>query len=165
MGAGGTAAAAAAPTAPADTGGAATPVSSPPPPFSIGTVPPPSPLQVEPGPGRPVASDPPAPAPSTDGRVTVVITTADVQPTEGGVEVDGFVAARVEQSGTCTVTLTSGTRSARVTGTAWPDASTTSCGSIVVPAERLAPGTWRAVLSYASPSSAGSSAPVDVTVP
>jgi hypothetical protein len=51
-----------------------------------------------------------------------------------------------------------------VTGTAWPDASTTSCGSIVVPMDRLGAGTWRVVLSYASPSSAGSSTPVDVTV-
>jgi hypothetical protein len=110
-----------------------------------------------------VATDPPAT--SSGGRARVVITSADVQPADGVVEVDGYVAGLVEESGTCTVTLTSGTRSARATGPAWPDASTTSCGSIVVPVDRLDAGTWRAVLSYASPSSAGSSAPVDVTVP
>ena len=81
------------------------------------------------------------------------------------VEVDGYVQQVVEDGGTCTLTLTKGGASATASRPATADVSSTSCGALTVPADQLSSGTWSAVVSYASSTSQGSSAPLDVQVP
>lgn len=150
---------------------AATSTATAPPRFSTPTPSAPAALPVEPGPNQPVATDPtPSTVPTAGSsggtaRVQVVITYADANPDGGGIEVDGFVPGVVESNGRCTLRLTNGQRSAEVSGDAQPNASTTSCGALVVPADQVSAGTWGAVLSYASATSAGSSSLVDVVVP
>ncbi len=96
--------------------------------------------------------------------VQVVLGYAGWEP-NGTVEVGGFVSSAVEAGGTCTVTLTQGGRQVEVAGPAKPDATTTNCGSLTVPGERLTPGDWEATLSYRSSASHGASEPATVTVP
>jgi hypothetical protein len=111
-----------------------------------------------------VATDPaPSVGPTTDGALQVTFAAWD--DAAGGVAVDGFLPAVVEETGTCTLTLTKDgdTATASVPGTA--SASTTACGGAVVPGSQLSTGTWTAVLTYRSPTSTGSSAPIEVAVP
>jgi hypothetical protein len=49
-----------------------------------------------------------------------------------------------------TLTLHGATASAQSQGAA--DASTTSCGQLLVPASDLSPGTWAVDVTYSSPS-------------
>lgn len=142
-------------------GSVATAVAAPPP-FSVPTPAAPEPLDVEPAPDAPVARDEPVPA--DGGTVQVIVTFAGVEPSVDGVEVDGFVSGVVEGSGVCTLRLTRGERSAEVSREAVPDATTTSCGALVVPLDDLAAGTWEAVLSYSSPTSTGTADPVRVEI-
>jgi hypothetical protein len=125
----------------------------------------------EPTAGQVVATDPP---PQTaGGSVDVVVTfaawdapagVAAVDGKSGSVKVNGYVSGVVENGGTCTLTLTSG--SVHVTGqvTAQADATTTICPEISVSDPRLTPGAWQAVLAYRSPSSQGSSPATKVQV-
>jgi hypothetical protein len=68
-------------------------------------------------------------------------------------------------SNTCTLTLTQAGRSVTATVPGSPDATSTSCSGLSVPGDQLASGSWRAVVSYASPAGTGASDPVTVTVP
>jgi hypothetical protein len=111
---------------------------------------------------QPVATD--APVAVTGGKVPVVVTYSGWNPAQRMVMVGGYAAGVVESKGVCTLTLTQGTRKVTAQSPAGPDASTTACDALFVPGTKLAPGSWRAVLSYASPSSSGTSAPVDVEV-
>jgi hypothetical protein len=111
---------------------------------------------------QPVATD--APVAVTGGKVPVVVTYSGWNPAQRMVMVGGYAAGVVESKGVCTLTLTQGTRKVTAQSPAGPDASTTACDALSVPGTKLAPGSWRAVLSYASPSSSGTSAPVDVEV-
>ena len=117
---------------------------------------------VEPGPGTAVATDP---APVTaGGTVDVVVTYADWQGSSGVLEVAGFVAGVVEEGGTCQVTARSQGRTARAETVGIADATTTSCGTLVIPRADVSPGTWDIVLSYESPTSSGASASTSVSV-
>lgn len=122
----------------------------------------PAPGALEPAPTA-VATDAPRPATGRDVAVTVTYSGWDDRAAD--VEVDGFVTGVVEQGGTCTLTLTSGSSTVTEQHPAHADASTTQCGTVTVPGSRLAPGSWRAVLGYSSATSNGTSAPVPVTVP
>ena len=64
----------------------------------------------------------------------------------------------IEDGGVCTLTLTQGGATVTVEGPAMPDASTTVCGGLVVPGDRLTAGTWQATLAYASATHRGTSA-------
>jgi hypothetical protein len=114
---------------------------------------------LEPGPDAPVATDRPA---TSAGRV-VVVTYADW--VDGGVEVDGYVSGSVEDGGTCRLTLTQGNQVRTAEGAGMADASTTSCGSLVVPGGGLPAGDWDAVLAYLSGGSTTTSERAVVTVP
>ena len=112
--------------------------------------------------------DPPAPADPADGAAapgptTVTVTFWGYDPAAAAVVVGGY-ADVVETGGTCTLTLTRGTSTATATASAVPDAATTSCGTVTVPRDQLSPGTWTAELRYASPTAAGSAAPVTIEV-
>ncbi|MCW2576467.1 MAG: uncharacterized protein JWR28_3133 [Modestobacter sp.] len=117
---------------------------------------------LEPGPEQTVATDP-APV-TTGGDVDVVVTYAGWDAETDVVEVSGFVSGVVEDGGTCRLTAEGDgpTVSAESTGIA--DASTTSCGSVVLPGGGLGAGTWQVVLSYESATSTGSSSPTTVEV-
>lgn len=110
--------------------------------------------------------DPASPPVTGDGRaaVEVVVSFAGWQAEVSAVEVSGFVPV-VESDGVCRLVLSSAAGEVAVEQAATPDASTTSCGWLSVPAAELSPGTWSAVLSYTSGASVASSAPVPVEVP
>jgi hypothetical protein len=130
----------------------------------------PTPAPVDPGtaptqPAEPAqpGSDPVAPAPGL-ATVDVVTTYAGWNDASGAVEV-GAYATSVEDGATCTLTLTQGATTVTAEGAATPDVSTTACGDLAVARDRLAGGTWQAVVRYTSSTSAGVSAPVTVEVP
>ncbi|OIQ93355.1 hypothetical protein GALL_246850 [mine drainage metagenome] len=119
-----------------------------------------------PAPVSPSASAPtgvPSPSP---GRhpIDVVLTYVDWSASTGVVEA-GAYAAVVENAGLCTLTLTSGGSSVTTSVAALTNASTMSCGGLTVPRDRLASGSWTAVIKYESATSVGSSAPAKVVVP
>lgn len=103
------------------------------------------------------------PAPEL-ARVDVVTTFAGWNATSGAVEVGGY-ATVVEPVGACTLRLTRGDQVVTRKQTASADATTVACGGFSVPRSALTAGEWRAVLSYASPRSAGAATPVMVKVP
>jgi hypothetical protein len=116
----------------------------------------PTPLPV----GRPVATDTPAPR-TTD----VVLSFVGFDKATAAVEAGGYLSPVVESGGTCTLSLTQGSRTVTAVSPAQADASTTSCGNLSVPRAHLAPGTWTAVLHYSSRTTTGKSAPMPVAVP
>ena len=120
-------------------------------------------VPIETDPPRDVATD--APYTPEPGRADVVVSYAGWDAGSSSVEVDGFVTSSIEDGGTCTVTLTRGADTRTASAPAFADASTTICPPLFVPGSELAPGRWEALLAYASASSAGTSAPVQVEVP
>lgn len=112
-------------------------------------------------------SENPTSAPADDrSPVTPLVTYAGPSTDGSGTEVSGFVPDLVEGGGTCTATLTpqAGGEPRQLSTEAEADASTTICFAVVFPSADLAPGTWDAVLTYESPTSAGSSAATTVEV-
>jgi hypothetical protein len=83
----------------------------------------------------------------------------------GAVEAGGIVPAIVESGGRCTLTLTMGDAEAGATSEAVDNVTSTSCSEMVVPGDRLSPGTWQAVLAYESATASGDSAAVPIEVP
>lgn len=112
--------------------------------------------------GQTVATD--APVVVTSSRVPVVMTYSGWNASARKVMVGGYVTGVIESGGTCTVTLTHAGARVTASGPARPDASTTACGALTVPGSSLTSGTWKAVLSYASKASAGTSSAVDIDV-
>jgi hypothetical protein len=119
----------------------------------------------------PVETDPPdevatdAPHTPEQGRADVVVSYAGWDAASSSVEVDGFVGSRIEEGGTCTVTLTRDGATRTASAPAFADASTTICHPLLLPGRDLGPGRWQAVLGYSSAQSAGTSATVEVDVP
>lgn len=98
-----------------------------------------------------------------DGEATVQVSYADW--TGSGVEVDAVVLDRVEDGGTCTLTLTRDGDSREASAGAFADVTTTICEPLVLTGADLAPGTWQAVVTYSSDRATGAAAAVEVTVP
>src|SRR5215218_6032025 len=148
------------------TSAAAEPTSS-----SSGTTAAPTPAQQtavapdEPNPssGQTVATDEPVVVVEAES-VPVVLTYSAWSAADRSVLAGGYVSGVIEDGGVCTLTLTQGSASVTVEGQAMPDASTTVCGGLVVPGNRLTAGTWQGTLSYASPTHAGTSASAPVEV-
>ena len=111
-----------------------------------------------------VATDSPAPTAGPESA-DVVITYSGWIDSSVAVEVGAYVAGVAESGGTCTLTLTSGSRSSRAQVSGEPDASSTSCPTMAVPGDELASGPWSAVISYESATTSGQSDPVEVVVP
>lgn len=114
------------------------------------------------------ASSAPAPAPAAPARtpVEVVVSWAMWDEQAGQVQVAGYAADVVESGGTCTLTLRLGGHTVTAEQQAAPDATTTTCGAVAVPRDRLPQaGTWVAVMSYVSDKSSGSSPDVSIGVP
>lgn len=106
----------------------------------------------------PSGSDqPPAPVPQTGtskNRVNVTITAANQ--TSSSYQIRALIEA-VADNGTCTLTLTSsGGQSIVRTAGVQPLSTTSTCKGFDVPLSDLSPGTWNLLLSYDSPTLAGS---------
>lgn len=112
------------------------------------------------------ATDEPVAPPSTDGATVVAVTMSywGFDPDSGSAFANGY-ADVVDEGGRCTLSLTNGSLTATAHSDATADATTTSCGEITVPGSQLSSGTWQAVISYASSSRSGQSAPVEIVVP
>lgn len=106
-------------------------------------------------PADPPASAEPAPA---DG-LSVVITFAEV--VQGALEVGSYVEGTIEDGGTCALSARSGSTTRDDDREGVADATTTSCGTLSVPASS---GTWKVTVSYDSPSGRGQ-ASTTVVVP
>lgn len=102
---------------------------------------------------------------SSDKRSVTPIISYWGQPSEGDdLEVNGYVPGIVEKNGSCTARLVKNGKTVEETKVALDDAQTTSCGLIVIPRNELTAGDWSLSLNYSSPSSAGSSETVTVTI-
>lgn len=107
----------------------------------------------------------PSAAPADErGTVDVQLAFAEWNTATRALEASGY-AQTYESDGTCTLTAASGTRSASVTQGALADVSTTTCGMLAIPADRLGPGSWQVRVDYASSTSTGSSQTLTVEVP
>jgi len=117
-------------------------------------------------PSSPVVEPTAQPTTSSHTRTptTVTVTIAGWAAERAAVEVSGL-ADVVENGGTCTLTLTQGTRRASVSGAAEPDASSTSCGTLSVAGAGLGAGRWTGVLTYSSSTASGQSDPFTIEVP
>jgi hypothetical protein len=121
---------------------------------------------------RPTTSAPAVPTPlgptATTAPVTgtsqVILTFSGWNATANAVQVSGYVAV-VENDGRCRVNLSKGGSTVTAESTAYPDAGTTSCGWISVPAAQLSAGTWQAAVTYTSSTTHASSSPVTIEVP
>jgi hypothetical protein len=79
------------------------------------------------------------------------ITYAGPDEAAGGIAVGAYVSGLIEEGGTCALTLSKDGKSADAESEALPDASTTSCGQMLVPFSELEQGTWTAEVTYTSP--------------
>lgn len=103
--------------------------------------------------------------PSNDGQdsgdnkktVTPLITVWGQQSAGSDFKLNGYVPGIIETDGKCTLTLTKGNKKATKTRVALADAKNTTCGQTIISYNDLEPGEWKAVLSYNSPHSSGSS--------
>lgn len=77
---------------------------------------------------------------------------------------NGYVPGIIESTGSCTATLTLGSKVATMSKSALQNAQDTSCGQMIIPFNQLTPGIWLATLRYESTSSAGSSNIVEVEI-
>ncbi len=77
----------------------------------------------------------------------------------------GYADGVVEEDATCTLVLRRDGVELRGESLGTPNVTTTDCGEVRVGGDALTSGTWEAVLSYTSDSSAGESAVDEVVVP
>lgn len=107
---------------------------------------------------------PPTPTPisgSDKSNVEVSITAANQNGSV--VQVRAFISA-VENSGTCTLTMTkSGSNSVKRTADIQPSASISTCKGFDVPTSELSTGTWHIKIAYDSTSLTGSTEK-DITI-
>jgi hypothetical protein len=111
-----------------------------------------------------VATDSPVTVAPGDEAVVFVTYLTWIE-SSAAVEEGSYVQGVVESGGVCTLTLSQGASTVTATAQAEPDATTTSCGGIAIPRDRLSAGDWSAVVSYESPTTRGSSEASEVTVP
>jgi hypothetical protein len=105
-------------------------------------------------------------APSEDdgqSGAELVVTHSEWSASDRVVDAGGYVST-IESDGRCTLRLTQGDRELTGEGDAYPDASTTACGSVRVAVPAGLAGTWEGVLEYESPSTRAASEPFTVTV-
>ncbi len=99
------------------------------------------------------------------GAVAVSLTYTGYDPSTSAVVAGGYAADVVELDATCTLVLRRDGVELRGESLGAPAATTTDCGEVRVGGDALTSGTWQAVLSYTSDTSAGESAAVEVLVP
>jgi hypothetical protein len=87
---------------------------------------------------------------ATPTATDVWITYAVADEAAGGVTVGAVIAGVVENGGECTLTLQQGDRTASTSTEGLADATTTTCGQLLVPFIDLGPGAWTATVDYVS---------------
>lgn len=97
--------------------------------------------------------------------VAVSLTYTGYDAAAAAVVAGGYAADVVEADATCTLVLRRGGAELRGEALGTPSATTTDCGEVRVGGDALTSGSWEAVLSYTSETSAGESAAVEVLVP
>ena len=97
--------------------------------------------------------------------VAVSLTYTGYDASTSAVVAGGYAADVVEVDATCTLVLRRGGVELRGEALASPNAGTTDCGEVRVGGDALTSGSWEAVLSYTSATSAGESAVGEVVVP
>lgn len=90
---------------------------------------------------------------------------AGLQEGAASVQMSGLVTNLVEDGGTCTFELRSGSTLVTRAQAGLADASSTSCGTVEVPVSELDRGSWEATLDYAGPGGSGTSGAVTVDIP
>ncbi|TQN41518.1 hypothetical protein FHU33_0886 [Blastococcus colisei] len=88
---------------------------------------------------------------ATPSGADVRITYAVADEAEGGVAVGALVAGIIENGGECILVLQQAGRSVTTATEARADASTTTCGQLLVPFADLGSGSWTATVTYVSP--------------
>ena len=103
---------------------------------------------------------PPPPATDTgDGKKLVTPVISYVGQYDTLIEASAYIPGILENSGTCTLTVTQGATTVTKTSKATADATTTRCETFSFPRSELnAAGTWSAKVSYDSTTSKGASA-------
>ncbi|MBM7480367.1 hypothetical protein ACFP63_09875 [Oerskovia jenensis] len=126
-------------------------------------------LPETPGPGAggedplaPPAPEPVAPLPA--GTVSVTLTFVATDTAAGVIQAGGY-ADVIDDAGVCSLVLTHDGETVRTELPAQPDATTTSCGGFSIPLTGMAPGSWSAVLEFASPTGDGRSDVTQVNIP
>ncbi len=94
--------------------------------------------------------------------VSVVVTYAGWDPSRSLVVAGAYVDGVIEAAGTCRLVLSGPDGDIEATGTATPDATTTSCGELAVAAPS---GAFTATVSYSSDTARGESDATAVQVP
>jgi hypothetical protein len=83
---------------------------------------------------------------------------------DGFVNVNALVNGVIEDDGTCTLTMTKGTKSVHVTRPSEANASNTTCGRMSISRGSLSSGTWSTTVSYLSPTAKGASEAMSIEV-
>lgn len=100
-------------------------------------------------------------APDAKKSVAIGVSFADVY--EGNVEIRAFVPSVIEGNGTCKATLTNGSQTAIASSPGFIDSRSTQCEPIYIPLSKFpVKGTWKLVVTYTSPTSAGLSESMEV---
>jgi hypothetical protein len=94
----------------------------------------------------------------------VIVTYAEWNAGERSVDVGGYLSV-IASDGRCTLRIVHGGRELAGDSEAWPDASTTSCGTVRVVVPAGLSGTWEGTLEFTSGSVHAASEPFTVTVP
>lgn len=106
-----------------------------------------------------VASEAPVPTVTptqvADGRTAVspLITTPDTVAAGQPLDVSALITSVIEDGGTCSVTVASGTTEKTATAPGVGASSYTACQSVAIPG--LAAGRWQVTVQYSSPTSVG----------
>lgn len=104
----------------------------------------------EPTPQQTTPSASPEPSAPTKEVADVVLTRVAWSSSNRTVEVSAYVANAIEEGGTCTVTVADAGVSVSASKDAVPDATTTSCGMVVVNGASLTNGTYQVTVRYES---------------
>jgi hypothetical protein len=132
----------------------------------------PAPLNSEPtrsGPSQePTEAPTDVPAPTEEpAPANAVVTLAGVDVDGQNVTVAGLVTGVIEDGGTCTFVMTSGTSGGvvEVTSVGVANVSNTVCPTTQSPIASFTKGPWNVVLDYASDATTLSSAPLALEIP
>ena len=100
---------------------------------------------------------------SSKSTVPVAISSAEI--INDNLEVRAFTPRVIEGSGTCTATVSSGSKSVTAKSAAFVDVSSSICEPIFISVSKLSSSMWQVVVDYSSPNAQGISQPVMVTIP
>lgn len=112
-------------------------------------------------PSSPVVGTSLTPDVSPSPHESVDVSISHVGVTGESIEVSGYVAV-VEDGGWCSAVAHGAAGSAVLSGPSFPDATTTSCGTLVIETAGLGAPPWTIQLSYESHLRAGTSTPTEV---